>query len=168
MTLHLRGGRLELEGPPCLRGGRLQPALWTIAALLTLTLLGACGPAVVPAPRAIVLGSDTCVQCRQTIATLDAAAQAVFADGTTRVYDDLGCLATDRATLRRGGQLYVQFAGGKGWARVEDVHFASPKDRQSPRRYNYFAYTQDEAQRIDAAGWARGWGDLVAELNRGK
>lgn len=151
-----------------LHGRRFQPAHWTIAGLLSLTALCACGPSVVPAPREIALGRDACVQCRQTIGTLDDAAQAVFADGTSRVYDDLGCLATDRATLRRGGQLYVQFAGGKGWARVEDVHFASPKDRQSPRHYNYFAYTQDEAQRIDADGWARGWGDLVAELNRGK
>ncbi len=130
---------------------------------------GSCGGTPdVPAPRAIVLGTDTCARCRHTITTLDAAAQAVFADGSTRVYDDLGCLATDRPTLRRGGQLYVQFAGGKGWARVEDVHFASPKDHPSPRGFNYFAYTQDEASRIDAKGWARGWGDLVDELNRGR
>jgi hypothetical protein len=147
------------------RGGRLQPALWTILLALAFT---SCGAPEVPAPRAIALGKDTCALCRQTITTLDAAAQVVFADGTTRVYDDLGCLATDRATLRRGGQLYVQFAGGKGWARVEDVHFASPKDHPSPRGFNYFAYTQDDASRIDPKGWARGWGDLVDELNRGR
>jgi hypothetical protein len=150
--------------PPNRRGGRLQPAPWVV--VLLALVCSACGPSEVPAPRAVALGRDTCALCRQTISSLDAAAQAVFSDGTTRVYDDLGCLATDRATLRRGGQFYVQFAGGKGWARVEDVHFASPKGHPSPRGFNYFAYTQDEASRIDPNGWARGWSDLVDELSR--
>ncbi len=115
-----RGGRI-----PSARFRTGLPALWAV--LLLALVCSACGPSEVPAPRAVALGRDTCALCRQTITSLDAAAQAVFSDGTTRVYDDLGCLATDRATLRRGGQLYVQFAGGKGWARVEDV--APQRDR---------------------------------------
>lgn len=135
------------------------------AVVLAAGLMLACGTRV-PAPSAIRLGQDVCAKCRHTIASLDAAAEVVYRDGRVRLYDDLGCLATDRAALAGGGQMYVQFAGGKGWARVEDVHFASPKDVTSPQGFNYFAYTQEEAGRIDAAGWARGWGDLVAELNR--
>jgi hypothetical protein len=136
-----------------------------VACVVIAVVTAACG-ASVPAPAAIRLGQDTCVRCRQTITTLDAAAQVAYVDGTVRVYDDLGCLATDTNALRGGGQFYVQFAGGKGWARVEDVHFASPKDRTSPKGYNYFAYTEEDARRIDAAGWARGWHDLVDELKR--
>ncbi len=136
-------------------------------AVLLAVLVSACG-ASVPAPVPIRLGQDVCVRCRQTIGSLDAAAEVAYIDGSARLYDDLGCLATDRDALRGGGQFYVQFAGGKGWARVEDVHFASPKDRTSPKGYNYFAYTEDEARRIDAAGWARGWQDLVEELSRTK
>ncbi len=131
-------------------------------------VLAGCGVSSVPAPRALVLGTDTCAHCGHAIETLEAAAQIVYTDGTTRVYDDLGCLATDGPALRGGGQFYVQLSGNRGWMRVEDVHFASPADRRSPRGYNYFAYQQDEAANIDPHGWARGWADLVAELNRPK
>ena len=144
---------------------RMRIASVLVAAAVLVWLAVACD-STVPAPRPIRLGQDVCAKCRQTIQTLDAAAEAVYTDGRVRVYDDLGCLATDAAALAGSGQFYVQFAGGKGWARVDDVHFASPKDRTSPRGYNYFAYTQDEASRIDPAGWARGWNDLVAELGR--
>lgn len=143
-----------------------------VRALLALTVLvwplARCESSSVPAPRAIELGREACARCGHTIESLEAAAQIVHTDGTTRVYDDLGCLATDGAALRGGGQFYVQLSGQRGWMRVEDVHFASPKDRQSPRGYNYFAYQQDEAAGIDPNGWARGWADLVAELNRPK
>jgi hypothetical protein len=144
--------------------GMRTATLWVVVASLT-CLAAACGSSV-PAPRPIRLGEDVCAKCGHIIRTLDAAAQVVYTDGRVRVYDDLGCLATDAGRPAGGAQFYVQFAGGKGWARTEDVHFASPKDLKSPQGYNYFAYTQDEASRIDPAGWARGWNDLVAELAR--
>jgi hypothetical protein len=144
---------------------RMRIAGILVGAALLVWLAGACDSSV-PAPRPIRLGEDVCAKCRHMILTLDAAAQVVYTDGRTRVYDDLGCLATDDAALAGGGEFYVQFVGGKGWARVDDVHFASPTDRTSPQGYNYFAYTQDEASRIDPAGWARGWNDLVADLGR--
>lgn len=137
-------------------------------AVLALALATACGSSSVPAPRAIALDKDVCVKCREVIHTLDAAAQVVHVDGTTRVYDDVGCLATDQAALRGGGQFYVQFAGGKGWMRVEDVHFALQADRTSPRGYNYFVYTEEDARRVDVDHWARGWGDIVTALNHQK
>ncbi len=133
---------------------------------MTMLLMAACWSSSVPAPEAIALGQDTCVACRQVIRSLDAAAQVVHVDGTTRVYDDIGCLATDAAALGGGGQFYVQFAGGKGWVRVEEAHFARQPDRQSPRGFNYFAYTEDDARRLDLDHWARGWDDIVAELSR--
>jgi hypothetical protein len=144
---------------------RIRIASTSVAAAFLVWLAASCGSSV-PAPRPIRLGVEVCAKCRHTIQTLDAAAEVVYMDGRVRVYDDLGCLATDAAALAGDGQFYVQFAGGKGWARVDDVHFASPKDLTSPQGYNYFAYTQDEASRIDPAGWARGWADLVAELGR--
>jgi copper chaperone NosL len=143
-------------------------AAGALALLAATVLAAACGSASVPAPRAIAVGKDVCVKCRQVIASTDAAAEVVLVDGTYRVYDDLGCLATDAAALRGGGQFYVQFAGGKGWMRVEDVHFAHQPDRPSPRGFNYFAYTEDDARRLDVDHWARGWDDVVAELSRTK
>jgi hypothetical protein len=120
----------------------------------------------VPSPKTVELGRSTCAKCQSVISSLDAAAQAVNADGTVRLYDDLGCMATDRAALRGAVQLYVQMAGGKGWARVEDVTFASPPGSKTPQGYNYLAYPEDESRQLAPDHWARGWNDLVTELAR--
>ncbi|MEK6631141.1 MAG: hypothetical protein AABY89_10445, partial [Acidobacteriota bacterium] len=97
---------------------------WAMAAWLTLAALAAvsCSSSV-PAPQSIALGRATCARCRSIINGLEGAAQAVFPDGTVRSYDDLGCMATDPAALKGDAQLYVQLAGGRGWVRVEDIHF---------------------------------------------
>jgi hypothetical protein len=138
----------------------------SVLAVATLALVAfGCGQSV-PGPHAIELGRSTCAKCRSVISSLDAAAQAAYTDGTARLYDDLGCMATDRAALRGAAELYVQMAGGKGWARAEDVTFASPPGSTSPQGYNYFAYPEEEARRLAPDHWARGWNDLVTELAR--
>jgi len=125
--------------------------------------LTACSPSV-PSPRAVQLGQSTCAKCRNVVSSLDAAAQAVCTDGTARIYDDIGCMATDPEALRGAARLYVQLAGGKGWARVEDITFASPPDAKTPQGYNCLAYPEEESRRLAPDHWARGWNDLVAEL----
>jgi hypothetical protein len=122
----------------------------------------------VPSPRAVELGTATCAKCRQVVSSLDAAAQAVYNDGTVRVYDDLGCMATDPEALKGMAQLYVQLAGGRGWVRVEDITFASPPGARTPRGFNYLAYPEEESRQLAPDHWARGWGDLVTELARKK
>jgi hypothetical protein len=141
----------------------IRPAVLAAAALVFLAT--GCGQSV-PGPHAVELGRSTCAKCRSVIATLDAAAQVAYADGRARLYDDLGCMATDPAAWRGAGELYVQMAGGKGWVRVEDVTFASPAGMTSPQGYNYFAYPEEESRRLAPDHWARGWNDLVTELAR--
>jgi hypothetical protein len=137
-----------------------------VFAVVTLALAAAgCGQSV-PSPQAIELGRSTCAKCRSVITSLDAAAEAAGADGTARLYDDLGCMATDPAALRGQAQLYVQMAGGKGWARVEDVTFAAPPGSTTPQGYNYLAFPEEESRRLAPDHWARGWNDLVTELAR--
>jgi len=137
-----------------------------VLAVVTLALVSfGCGQSV-PGPHAIELGRSTCAKCRSVISSLDAAAQAAYTDGTVRLYDDLGCMATDREALRGAAELYVQMAGGKGWARAEDVTFASPPGLRSPQGYNYFAFPEEESRRLAPDQWARGWNDLVIELSR--
>jgi hypothetical protein len=143
-----------------------RPAVITALAMVMLVLAGAgCGQSV-PGPHAIELGRSTCAKCGRVISSLAAAAQAAYPDGTARLYDDLGCMATDPVARRGSGELYVQMAGGKGWARVEDVTFASPPGSASPQGYNYFAYPEEESRRLAPDHWARGWNDLVTELAR--
>jgi hypothetical protein len=138
----------------------------TLPAVVALGLLATACSQSVPSPQPIELGRSTCAKCRQVISSLDAAAQVAYADGTARLYDDLGCMATDPAARGGSGELYVQMAGGKGWARVEDVTFASPAGAMSPRGYNYFAFPEEESRRLAPDHWARGWNDLVTELSR--
>jgi hypothetical protein len=130
-------------------------------------LAAGCGQSV-PAPRTIELGRSTCAKCRSVITSLDAAAQAAGVDGTARLYDDVGCMATDPVALRSAAQLYVQMAGGKGWARVEDVTFAAPVGAKTPQGYNYLAFPEEESRRLAPDHWARGWNDLVSELARNR
>jgi len=141
----------------------IRAAVFAVAALVLVA--SGCGQSV-PGPHAVDLGQSTCAKCRSLITSLDAAAQVAYTDGTARLYDDLGCMATDPAARRGVGELYVQMAGGKGWARVEDVTFASPAGSKSPQGYNYFAYPEEEARRLAPDHWARGWNDLVTELAR--
>lgn len=153
-----------IVGPACTNvHPMIRPALCAVAAAVCVA--SGCAQSV-PGPHAIDLGRSACAKCRSTITTLDAAAQVAYRDGRARLYDDLGCMATDPAAWRGGGELYVQIAGGKGWARAEDVTFASPPGLQSPQGYNYFAYPEEEARRLAPDHWARGWNDLVTELAR--
>ena len=141
----------------------MRTRLLVIGALVLAS--AACGQSV-PGPHAIDLGRSTCAKCRHVISSLDAAAQVAYPDGTARLYDDIGCMATDPAARGGSGERYVQMAGGKGWARVEDVTFASPAGATSPQGYNYFAFPEDESRRLAPDHWARGWNDLLTELSR--
>lgn len=127
--------------------------------------LTACSQSV-PAPQAVQIGRSICARCGNVVSSLESAAQAAYTDGTVRIYDDIGCMATDPEALRGAAQLYVQLAGGKGWARVEDIMFASPPGAKTPQGYNYLAYPEEESRRLAPDHWARGWNDLVTELAR--
>jgi hypothetical protein len=135
-----------------------------VAALVALTA-AACTQSV-PSPHPVELGKVTCAKCGQLVSSLDAAAQAVYTDGSVRIYDDLGCMATDPKALHGLAQLYVQLAGGRGWVRVEDITFASPPGTRTPQGYNYLAYPEEESRQLAPDHWARGWDDLVIELAR--
>lgn len=137
-----------------------------LLAVVTMGMLAAACGQRVPSPQTIELGRSTCAKCRSVITSLDAAAQAAGADGTARLYDDLGCMATDPVALGSTAQLYVQMAGGRGWARVEDVTFAAPPGAKTPQGYNYLAFPEEESRRLAPDHWARGWRDLVTELAR--
>ena len=73
-------------------------------------------------------------------------------------------MATDPEALKGQAQLYVQMAGSKGWARVEDITFAAPGNVRTAHGYGYLAYPEEESRRIAPDHWARGWSDLVKEL----
>ena len=140
----------------------------TFVGMLGLSLAGAVSCRGVPAPAGVSMGHTKCAKCGGIIFSMEGIAQIAYADGTARYYDDLGCMATDLAARSGQGQKYVQLAGGKGWARVEDVAFASSPTTVTARGYGYLAYPEEEARQIAPDHWARGWDDLVAELSKKK
>ena len=137
-----------------------------VVGLLGLSLTAAACGFSVPAPAKIAFGHARCARCGTILYGMEGAAQAVSKDGAVRYYDDLGCMATDPEALRGRAQLYVQMAGSRGWARVEDVTFAAPPNKETAHGYGYLPYPEEEARRIAPDKWARGWSDLVAELAR--
>jgi hypothetical protein len=156
--------RRLIAGPACTNVERVIRPIF-LAVLGLASVAAACGQSV-PGPQTVALGRSTCARCGHVISSLDAAAQIAYQDGTARLYDDIGCMATDPVARRGTGERYVQMAGGKGWARAEDVTFASPAGATSPQGYNYFAFPEEEARRLAPDHWARGWNDLVTELGR--
>ncbi len=82
-----------IGGGSCTNVEPVRRTAWLAVVILGAVAAG-CGQSV-PAPRTIELGRSTCAKCRSVITSLDAAAQAAGADGTARLYDDLGCMATD-------------------------------------------------------------------------
>lgn len=129
-----------------------------------LALAGTMCGGQVPQPQGVALGHAKCAKCGNILFELEGTAQAVYQDFTVRYYDDLGCMATDPVALRGDAQLYVQMAGLKGWARVEDITFAKPGTVRTARGYGYLPYPEEEARLIAPDRWARGWQDLVREL----
>ena len=104
--------RRLIAGPACTNvRAVLRPAVF---AVVTLALVAAgCGQSV-PGPRSVDLGRSTCARCGHLISTLDAAAQVAYPDGTARLYNDLGCMATDQVALRGRGELYCSDRRRKG------------------------------------------------------
>jgi copper chaperone NosL len=92
------------------------------------------------------------------------AAQAVSPSDDTRFYDDIGCLARDRAARAKGLRLFVRDGAADGWLPVEQAFFARPAGLETPMGYGITAFASEAAaRRADRDGTARHWPDVVRE-----
>lgn len=93
------------------------------------------------------------------------AAQAVSAREDTRFYDDIGCLAHDRAAHAKGSRLFARDAQGTGWLAVDEAWFARSGRLSTPMGHGIGAYST-EAAALAAADDARAlrWADLVTRM----
>jgi hypothetical protein len=93
------------------------------------------------------------------------AAQAVSPRDDTRFYDDVGCLARDRAAHADGVRLFARDAQGSGWLAVDAAWFAHSAGLRTPMGHGIGAYSTEAAARA-AADDARPvrWDDLVTRI----
>ncbi|MBI2834341.1 MAG: hypothetical protein HYX76_07940 [Acidobacteria bacterium] len=96
------------------------------------------------------------------ISSLAHTAQVVSSDADPRFYDDIGCLAKDRAAHRAGARLYVQ--SGDEWLLADAARYVFDESAHSPMGYNVVAITDDK---IEAQlGRVLTWTELVQEMER--
>lgn len=95
------------------------------------------------------------------------AGQAVSASEDTRFYDDVGCLARDRAAHGSGARLFVHEARGAAWIPVENAWFARSARLRTPMGHGLWAYSTEEAARAAADdGRVLRWTDVVSQEAR--
>lgn len=139
-----------------------------VGLLLAAALLAGCrGGGLSPEP--VPLDRVSCARCGMLVSELRDAAEAVAAGQETRFYDDLGCLATDKAL--RGGvwRLYVRASEADRWILAEEASYAQPAGERTPMGYGFRAYASRAAAAArDRGGRARTWSELVSELGAGK
>jgi copper chaperone NosL len=95
------------------------------------------------------------------VSSLDHAAQAVYADAEARVYDDVGCLATDADSRNGTYRFYVHTRDGR-WTEVGKARFVHDNEVSTPMSYGLVALTDAEAARQRVP--VRTWNEIVAEL----
>jgi hypothetical protein len=135
----------------------------TLAIVASLAV--ACGARDL-APEPLRVDRVHCATCGMLVSRERDAAQAVFPDEDTRFYDDIGCLARDRALGTRA-RLYVQADGGSGWLAAEQAAFARPAGHETPMGYGLAAFGDAaKARAADREGQARRWADVLAEARR--
>lgn len=127
-------------------------------------MIGCAGRSLEPEP--IVLDQVACARCGMLISRLDHAAQAVYTDAETRMYDDIGCLATDEAARTGQYRFYVHTSDGR-WADVTAARFVRGSGARTPMGYDIVARAA-----VGAAGRpeapALTWAELLEALEHGR
>jgi len=96
------------------------------------------------------------------VSRLDHAAQAVYIDAETRVYDDIGCLATDESAQTGQYRFYVHTSDGT-WADVATARFVRGGGARTPMGYDIVAI--GAASAANRAGTPTlTWAELIDEL----
>jgi len=89
--------------------------------------------------------------------------EMVSADGDTRFYDDIACLAADwiaHAHAARGARAFVSLPGG--WTDVNDAAYARPASARTAMGSGIAAFASiDDAEAADDGGRAMTFDDVV-------
>lgn len=90
-------------------------------------------------PPEIVLDRDACSHCRMLISEARYAAAFRAADGSTRVFDDIGCLK-NAAGSTEGPRIWVHDASDDAWMDAGDATFVVSPDIRTPMAGGVLAF----------------------------
>lgn len=116
-------------------------------------------------PEPVRLDRAHCAYCDMIVSDEANAAQAVSRSEDTRFYDDIGCLALDRAAHAAGARLFARAAGRPAWIAVDEAWFARSARLRTPMGHGIGAHsTEDAARSASDEGRALRWADLVSHV----
>ena len=123
-----------------------------VALLLTaIAAAGGCA-ARVPSPEPVPVDRAECAYCRMLISTDRGAAEVVPADGDTRFYDDVGCLAADWRAHAASARAFVRTYSGP-WVDAASAVYAKPPGARTAMGSGFVAFaTAADAQASSAGG----------------
>src|SRR5262245_33562496 len=93
----------------------MAPARTVLALALVIVLGGTGCAARADGPPEIALDRDACSHCGMLISEARHAAAARAADGSTRVFDDIGCLRNALGGATAGQRVWVHDASDGSW-----------------------------------------------------
>jgi nitrous oxide reductase accessory protein NosL len=133
------------------------------AAAFALVAFAACAARTL-GPERVPLDRAHCAFCDMVISDESNAAEVVSPADDTRFYDDIGCLAHDRATRDRRLRLYVRVHGSAAWIPAQEAWFAHPAGLETPMAHGIAAYATEAAARAaDRRGRVSRWADVTRE-----
>jgi hypothetical protein len=115
------------------------------------------------APEPLPVDRVSCARCGMVVSDLSTAAQAVSRGEETRFYDDIGCLAEDRAVAGGTWRFFVHAGTAPdAWLPAESAFFARGAGA-TPMNYGIRAYVfSAQAAQSDGEHRARRWADVTA------
>ncbi|PAV31038.1 hypothetical protein CIL05_04840 [Virgibacillus profundi] len=115
-----------------------------IILLMMIGLLASCGETSYD-PAEISMESDQCHTCYMGIEDLEAASQTLLADGTPRIFDDIGCMlmylqdTTDDVEVS-----YVVDYNSGDWNDLSNAYFVHDESIQTPMSYGFIAFSSEQ------------------------
>src|SRR5262245_2220232 len=112
--------------------------LRTVLGLVMLLAAGCAAQA--DGPPEIVLDRSACSHCGMLISDARHAAALRGADGSTRVFDDIGCLRNAAGTAASGVRVWVHDASDESWIDGADAIFIVSSEVRTPMEGGVLAF----------------------------
>ncbi len=112
--------------------------------VLVVAMVAACGTADASGPPEITYGRDICVECGMSIDDPRFATAYRLADGTEKLFDDLGDMVVHLRTVGEeppAGAIWVHDFETEEWVAAAEAHFVPTLSVTSPMGHSILAFS---------------------------
>jgi nitrous oxide reductase accessory protein NosL len=129
---------------------------------MTIASLPAIGCATeARSPEPVPIDRVECARCRMLISSESGSGEIVSPSEETRFYDDIGCLAADWPSHRKGARAFVRLGDG-AWTEAQTASYAQPASARTQMGSGIAAFaTATEARAADPGGRVLTWNDVT-------